>query len=374
VNQAALHLFEAERKEQLLGPLHLVLHEISLPSLSAMILAVDEGTGDIETESTAVTLRGRKLSLLVKSHIPPADAAYPFMVVSLIDISARTEAGQRERQSANILHSIVESAPDAIPVKDQSLRMILCNSAHSRSIGKNPQETYGKTDVENGWSPELVKGNPEKGIAGWEKDDLAALSGKTVQVSGIPSNVKNEIRYFDAVRMPLRDKDGAVIGVMGIGSDVTERKRAAEALRDSEERYRSLYVGSPDAIMVLSPERGFRAGNPAAIKLFACRDERDFTLRTPASLSPEYQPDGVASVDKSLEMMRLAVEKGSHLFEWTHRRADGTDFPATVLLSRLESSGGQLLHGLQDRMAPPGILDGAGEDLVPGTADFKMVG
>jgi HD-GYP domain-containing protein (c-di-GMP phosphodiesterase class II) len=43
-------------------------------------------------------------------------------------------------------------------------------------------------------------------------------------------------------------------------------------------------------------------------------------------------------------MIRLVLEKGSHFFEWTHRRADGTDFSATVLLSRIERSESQLIQ------------------------------
>jgi diguanylate cyclase (GGDEF)-like protein len=96
--------------------------------------------------------------------------------------------------------------------------------------------------------------------------------------------------------------------------------------------------------MLLFPDRGFIAGNPATIKMFACRDEQDFTTHTPTSLSPEFQPDGAVSDDKAQEMMRLAMEKGSHFFEWTHRRSDGSDFPATVLLSRLERVGPSLLQ------------------------------
>jgi len=47
-------------------------------------------------------------------------------------------------------------------VKDEKLRMVLCNAAHARSVGKTPEETYGKTDIENGWSADLVKGKTDK--------------------------------------------------------------------------------------------------------------------------------------------------------------------------------------------------------------------
>jgi PAS domain S-box-containing protein len=142
----------------------------------------------------------------------------------------------------------------------------------------------------------------------------------------------------------IRDRDHRIIFLEGTIQDITDRKRAEKALHESEDRYRSLYVDSRDAIMILSPERGFIAGNPAAVKLFACRDEQEFNKLSPELLSPEYQPDGVRSLDRSLEMIRLVLEKGSHFFEWTHRRADGTDFSATVLLSRIERSESQLIQ------------------------------
>jgi len=122
-------------------------------------------------------------------------------------------------------------------------------------------------------------------------------------------------------------------------------KKIKETLWKNEDFYYTLYIGSQDAIMILNPiEKGFLSGNPATIKLFGCRDENDFIARTPASLSPQYQSDGALSTDKSQEMIRLAIEKGSHFFEWTHRRANGTDFPATVLLSLMESDDVQLIQ------------------------------
>jgi len=66
---------------------------------------------DIEVESTAVTLAGRRLSLIVKTHIPSADATYPRMLVSLIDITARKEAEERALQGTAILRDIIDSTP-----------------------------------------------------------------------------------------------------------------------------------------------------------------------------------------------------------------------------------------------------------------------
>jgi PAS domain S-box-containing protein len=235
VNQASVLLFEADTKEQLLGPLNIVLDSVSRTALAETILAIDEGKGDIESESSAITLNGRKLFLIVRTHIPPADAAYPSMLVSLIDITARKEAEQRELQSATMLRSIIDNSPDSIFVKDNSLRMVLCNTALAHAIGKEPQDTYGKSDLENGWSADLVKGNPEKGLAGWEKDDLAVLSGKTIEVEDEPSDFDKGIRVYHTVKFPLRGPDGAIIGLVGIGREVTAKRMAEAELREAKE-------------------------------------------------------------------------------------------------------------------------------------------
>jgi two-component system sensor histidine kinase/response regulator len=124
----------------------------------------------------------------------------------------------------------------------------------------------------------------------------------------------------------------------------TERKLTADRLASSETRYRTLYDSSRDAIMITDPARGFLAGNPSAVELFGCRDEAEFTSCSPADLSPEHQPDGTPSGDAAQERMATALREGSHFFEWTHRRIDGSEFPATVLLTRLELEGRPILQ------------------------------
>ncbi|MCY3018193.1 MAG: response regulator [Planctomycetota bacterium] len=137
---------------------------------------------------------------------------------------------------------------------------------------------------------------------------------------------------------------GIWAGARSLFRNDRERAKTEQELRASEANFRALYTNSRDAIMVLTPAKGFTAGNPAAIRLLACRDEHDFTTRTPATLSPEFQPDGVPSSEKAQRMMALALENGSHFFEWMHKRADGTEFLATVLLTRLEIGGKVMLQ------------------------------
>lgn len=112
-------------------------------------------------------------------------------------------------------------------------------------------------------------------------------------------------------------------------------------------RYRSLFLASRDAVMTLEPpDWKFTSGNPATIALFGTKDEKEFLSYEPWRLSPEYQPDGKKSIDKAKEMIEKAMKEGSNFFEWTHRRINGDDFYADVLLSRVEEDGKIFLHAL----------------------------
>ncbi|MDD5292450.1 MAG: CHASE domain-containing protein [Candidatus Omnitrophica bacterium] len=134
---------------------------------------------------------------------------------------------------------------------------------------------------------------------------------------------------------PIRNSAGIIIGVVLVFRDVTETKRLEDSLYESEIRYKTIYNSSADAIMLLGLGKGFIAANPATIKLFGCKDENEFTMQDPTSLSPQYQPDGIASAVKSNSMIAIAMEKGSHFFEWVHKRMDGSEFFATVLLTKM---------------------------------------
>ena len=120
---------------------------------------------------------------------------------------------------------------------------------------------------------------------------------------------------------------------LGLG----ELKKVKEEL---EEKYKLLYEASADAIMILEPLNGiFTAGNPATIKLFNLKDEKQLLLLAPKDLSPDKQPDGQISIVKSKKMIEKAIKEGSSSFEWVHKKYSGESFYANILLSQFEENG-----------------------------------
>jgi PAS domain S-box-containing protein len=115
-----------------------------------------------------------------------------------------------------------------------------------------------------------------------------------------------------------------------INTDITERKLA-------EQRYKALFDSSSDAIMTLAPPTwGFTSANKATLELFGAKDENEFTSKGPGDVSPKNQPDGTPSEITAKKEIQKAMKDGSALFEWHHMKLDGTEFPATVLLTKVK--------------------------------------
>lgn len=109
-----------------------------------------------------------------------------------------------------------------------------------------------------------------------------------------------------------------------------------DALDQSKHRLRELFDMLPDACWLIDDGQ-FTDCNQAAVDILGY-STKDEVLLSPAQLSPKYQPDGRLSTEKAAEMMQLALKTGVHRFEWEHRKADGTCFPAEVTLARVSAA------------------------------------
>jgi len=183
-------------------------------------------------------------------------------------------------------------------------------------------------------------------------DDLATDVDALRELrSGSRSNYLRQKRYFrkngDIIWIKLsvgavRHPAGHLEYFVSVFEDITEAKEAENRLRESEEKYRSLFDSSRDALMTLEPPSWrFADANPATLAMFRTKSAADSTSYGPCDLSPEKQPDGRASGDVAQEMIGTAMREGSVFFDWTHKRIDGQEFPCTVLLTRMERGGRQ---------------------------------
>jgi PAS domain S-box-containing protein len=127
--------------------------------------------------------------------------------------------------------------------------------------------------------------------------------------------------------------------------EIAERVRAEESLRESEQRYRTLYEATRDAVMLLD-ENSFFDCNPATLEMFGCETKEQFIGKHPSQFSPEHQPGGQDSVGLAAQRIETALREGSCFFEWQHRRVGGTEFSAEVLLSAMEIKGRKVLQAV----------------------------
>ena len=149
-------------------------------------------------------------------------------------------------------------------------------------------------------------------------------------------------RAFDTMTVNLKSK---TTSVESLNKEIAERKKIEKSLRESQDRYRSLFVSSRDAIMIIEPpDWRFTSANPATLEMFRAKNKEEFLSYDPWKLSPELQQDGRVSGEKAKEMIETAIREGFNFFEWVHRRLSGETFFAEVLLSRVELEGEVFLH------------------------------
>lgn len=153
----------------------------------------------------------------VEIHIRPFFQGGRRLGLSLArDITERKQAERALTESHDLLRAVIEGTPDAIYAKDLQHRYRMINSAGARFIGKAVQDVLGKEDGE------LLA--PEAAQAIRERDLRILVTGQTetfeetVTTGGTP-------RVFLSTKAPYRDRQGNVIGLVGISRDVTDIKR-----------------------------------------------------------------------------------------------------------------------------------------------------
>jgi PAS domain S-box-containing protein len=149
------------------------------------------------------------------------------------DITERKRMEEVLAQERSLLRTLINNLPDCVYAKDSAGRKILANPADLKNFGcKTEAEAIGKTDFDL-----FPKEIAEKFYA----DDMKVIQGQPViNREEYFLDVEGKKQWLLTSKLPLRDQNDQIIGLVGIGRDITEQMRATEALKQSEERLREV--------------------------------------------------------------------------------------------------------------------------------------
>ncbi|MBX3086165.1 MAG: PAS domain S-box protein [Anaerolineae bacterium] len=156
------------------------------------------------------------------------------MVGTIQDITARKRTENALRESEQMLQNVLNTIPVRVFWKDTQLRLIGCNQAFVRDANVNlPDDLIGRTD-------ENLLPNPawNEQAQRYRTDDQYVLNSGLPLLNYEETQMRADgiLHWLQTSKVPLRDAEGNIIGVLGTYEDVTERKRNEEQLRESERR------------------------------------------------------------------------------------------------------------------------------------------
>jgi PAS domain S-box-containing protein len=157
------------------------------------------------------------------------------------DITESERARDELFDSRQMLQSILDNIPQRVFWKDRNSILLGCNKAFALDRGyEDPGELVGKSTFEMHSSAE----NADL----YRADDLEVMQTGRAKLKYEEQNIKADGSHGWLItsKVPMFDRDGQVNGILGTYEDITERKRVAEALREGEERYRSVIENMRD--------------------------------------------------------------------------------------------------------------------------------
>ncbi len=284
------------------------------PKYSVLNLVTKDGKKiPCECSGTQIVYNGR-----------PADMA------TIRDITERKQAeGQLK-----LIKTAMDQSAEGIALADLGGNLTYLNNAFATMHGYNPEDLVGKHVSVFHTSEQM----PPVEASLQQLMNHGEFNGELWRVKKdgtlFPSLMYNSLVY---------DEAGQPIIMIGTLRDISESKHVEEVLRENEAKFRTLFEDAGDALFIVEIEPGnsarFIECNQRTLSLFGC-ELSDIIGKSPALLSPEMQPDGKSSLEKTAEITKLVMEGKSQYIEWVHQRFDDKkQFFVEINLTRLTLGG-----------------------------------
>ena len=257
----------------------------------------------------------------------PSDAR--LFRASLVDITDEDRAQRNLASAAAILAAEHESSPDAILVVDPLAKIISCNSRF-REMFDIPDKLIVSGD--NDYIRVMVR---QRLLNSEGFDRRVRYLYEHPEESGHDEIVFKDGRVIDRLTSPFKTSDGEYLGRIWFFRDISERRKAEESLRASEERFRLLVEEAPDAILLYDADQNrVASANRAAERLFGVSRDEILEYGPTHFYTPE-QPDRRLVAESFPEYLERALAGEEVTYERRIRRPSGEERLCRATLVRL---------------------------------------
>ncbi len=251
------------------------------------------------------------------------------------DITERRDAEEAVRLSEERYRTLFERNLAGVFRTTVDGKILECNDAFAKILGYG-----GRVDILNKRSIDLYFNEKDRDVY---LEDL--LTRGFLTNYEICHKRKDGSKVWVLANVTLtNDDEGNPEHIEGTFIDITELKITGEALVESEEKFRLLFSEANDAILIMDNENYIDC-NEKTLEMFACKKE-EIIGRSPFDFSPQQQPDGESSYDKTKDKIAAALKGITQSFYWKHVKQNGTPFDAEVSLNVFELGSQKFLQAI----------------------------
>jgi PAS domain S-box-containing protein len=299
------------------GGLCLLLLVVAAHSISEAI----SGRGPYVAQTPAENVLALQISLAV--------LATPLMFVAAL-IGERRKKGEALQESEERYRAVIEHQTELVCRFLPDATLTFVNLAYARYFGKSPDELIGQSFLS-------VIPEEERQAA---MDHIQSL-GKKPSPGSCERRVitaQDELRWLQWVDRPIFNDHGCVVEFQSVGRDITERKRAEEAVRTAQARFEGILAIAQDAIISVDSNQRIILFNQGAEKVFGYTQAevigRPLDLLLPQRFVDAHRKH-IEDFGRSPDVARTMGQRR----EVSGRRKDGGEFPAEASISKLDLGG-----------------------------------
>ena len=258
------------------------IHEEDLPAVQSVLRQLTGGVSKhVVSSNRNRTRHGQVIHCEWYSSVLNDGEGKMMSVLSqILDVTERKRTEEALVRERLLLRTLIDNLPDGIYAKDAAGRKTLANPADLKNLRcKTEAEAIGKSDFDF-----FSKDIAEKFWA----DDQKVIAGQPV--------IDREEYFFDETgrkrwlltsKLPLRDQQGTIIGLIGTGRDITQLKDAEEALARERLLLRTLIDNLPDGVYAKDITGRKTLANPADLKVMSCKTEAEAIGKNDFDLFPK---------------------------------------------------------------------------------------